>query len=93
MAIRAVVFDIGGVLEITPDLGVTGLWENRLGLRAGELSNRMHDVWAGGGIGTITEDDVHQAITDRLGSICQPGSSPPPAGSGCAPHPARIRQI
>ena len=35
MAIRAVVFDIGGVLEITPDLGVTGEWEARLGLSAG----------------------------------------------------------
>jgi hypothetical protein len=48
-------------------LGVTRLWEERLGLRAGELSQRMHDVWAGGSIGTITEDDVHQAITERLG--------------------------
>jgi putative hydrolase of the HAD superfamily len=27
----------------------------------------MHDVWAAGSIGTITEGDVHQAITDRLG--------------------------
>jgi hypothetical protein len=34
MAIRAVVFDIGGVLEITPDLGVTPMWETRLGLPA-----------------------------------------------------------
>ena len=67
MAIRAVVFDIGGVLEITPDLGVTELWETRLRLPAGELNQRMHDVWAGGGIGTMTEGDVHQAITDRLG--------------------------
>lgn len=67
MAIRAVVFDIGGVLEITPDLGVTHLWETRLGLPAGELDERMSDVWAGGSIGTITEDDVHQAIKDRLG--------------------------
>lgn len=54
-------------MEIAPDLGVTGLWETRLGLPAGELDVRMHDVWAGGSIGTITEDDVHQAITDRLG--------------------------
>ena len=27
MVIRAVVFDIGGVLEITPDLGVDRPWE------------------------------------------------------------------
>jgi hypothetical protein len=67
MAIRAVVFDIGGVLEITPDLGITQLWETRLGLPAGELNQRMHDAWAGGSIGTITEVEVHQAITDRLG--------------------------
>ena len=67
MAIRAVVFDIGGVLEITPDLGVTERWETRLRLPAGELGKRMHDAWAGGSIGTVTEDDVHQAITDRLG--------------------------
>ncbi len=67
MAIRAVVFDIGGVLEITPDLGLTERWETRLRLPAGELNQRMHDVWAAGSIGTITEGDVHQAITDRLG--------------------------
>ena len=29
MVIRAVVFDIGGVLEITPDLGVDRWWEIR----------------------------------------------------------------
>jgi len=67
MGIRAVVFDIGGVLEITPDLGVIPMWEARLGLLAGELSERMHDAFAGGSIGTITEDDVHQALRDRLG--------------------------
>jgi epoxide hydrolase-like predicted phosphatase len=67
MVIRAVVFDIGGVLEIDPDLGVVPIWESRLGLRAGELSERMRDAFAGGSIGTITEDDVHQALKDRLG--------------------------
>ena len=48
MVIRAVVFDIGGVLEITPDLGVDRLWETRLGLPAGEILERMRDVWRGG---------------------------------------------
>jgi epoxide hydrolase-like predicted phosphatase len=67
MVIRAVVFDIGGVLEITPDLGVIPMWESRLGLLAGELSERMHDAFVDGSIGTITEDDVHQALGDRLG--------------------------
>jgi putative hydrolase of the HAD superfamily len=67
MVICAVVFDIGGVLEIDPDLGVIPMWENRLGLPAGELNERMHDAWVGGSIGTISEDDVHQALRDRLG--------------------------
>ena len=67
MVIRAVVFDIGGVLEITPDLGVDRWWETRLGLPAGQMAERMHDVWLSGSLGTITLEDVHQAITDRLG--------------------------
>ena len=67
MGIRAVVFDIGGVLEITPDLGVTRQWEDRLGLPAGGLDERMRDAWVGGSLGTITLDDVHQALRDRLG--------------------------
>jgi epoxide hydrolase-like predicted phosphatase len=46
---------------------VTRLWETRLGLPAGELDERMRDTWVGGSLGTITEDDVHQAIGERLG--------------------------
>lgn len=67
MAIRAVVFDIGGVLEVTPDLGITQRWDARLGLPAGGLDERMHEAWVGGSIGTITEHDVHQAVRERLG--------------------------
>ena len=67
MSIQAVVFDIGGVLEVTPSLGVSETWESRLGLDPGEIDRRMHDVWQGGGIGTISEHDVHQAAAERLG--------------------------
>ncbi|MGD0062035.1 MAG: HAD family phosphatase [Streptosporangiaceae bacterium] len=67
MAIRAVVFDIGGVLEITPDLGTDRRWEERLGWPAGDMDRRMRDVWRDGSIGTITLADVHRAIGDRLG--------------------------
>jgi putative hydrolase of the HAD superfamily len=67
MVIRAVVFDIGGVLEQTPDLGVQQLWETRLGLPDGEILERMRDIWRGGSVGTITLDDVHEALRDRLG--------------------------
>jgi epoxide hydrolase-like predicted phosphatase len=67
MTIQAVVFDIGGVLEINRDLGVAGTWESRLGLAFGELNERMADVWRGGSIGAISEDDVRQAARERLG--------------------------
>ena len=67
MSIQAIVFDIGGVLEITPDLGVAGTWESRLGLAPGELNKRMGHAWLGGSIGAISEEDVHRAAAERLG--------------------------
>ncbi len=67
VAINAVVFDIGGVLEITPALGLGRKWETRLGLPDGALGERMRDVWLAGSIGTISEAQVYQALTDRLG--------------------------
>jgi epoxide hydrolase-like predicted phosphatase len=67
VAIRAVVFDIGGVLEITPYVGIDRQWEVRLDLPSGEIGERMGDVWADGALGAITLDDVHQAVRDRLG--------------------------
>ncbi|WP_130799117.1 HAD family hydrolase [Streptomyces otsuchiensis] len=65
--VRAVVFDIGGVLEFTPSLGVTDKWERRLGLPAGELNRRMWDIWQRGSVGALTEDAVHRALGERLG--------------------------
>jgi epoxide hydrolase-like predicted phosphatase len=67
MTIQAVVFDIGGVLEITPDLGWGPAWESRLGLAPGELGERMAAAWRGGSIGAVTEAEVRQAARDRLG--------------------------
>jgi hypothetical protein len=50
MSIQAVVFDIGGVLEITPDLGVSGTWESRLGLAPGELNKFVDNLFGGIGL-------------------------------------------
>lgn len=65
--LRAVLFDIGGVLEYTPPTGHTERWEAELGLEPGELDRRMMDVWRGGSLGTITEAEVHAAVAERLG--------------------------
>jgi epoxide hydrolase-like predicted phosphatase len=65
VGIRGVVFDIGGVLEITPSLGVQVAWARRLGLTPDELAARTRAVWQGGSIGTLTEAGVH----DQLGAL------------------------
>ncbi len=62
MTIRAIVFDIGGVLEYTPKLGIDQQWEQELGLKAGELHERLYEVWKGGSYGTMSEGDVHTNI-------------------------------
>ncbi|MET7422042.1 HAD-IA family hydrolase [Dactylosporangium sp. NPDC005555] len=41
-------------------------WEARLGLPPGTVRQRLADVWAGGAIGALTEQLVHQEIGDRL---------------------------
>jgi epoxide hydrolase-like predicted phosphatase len=65
--VRAVIVDIGGVLEYTPPTGHTAAWEAELGLEPGELDRRMMDIWRGGSLGTVTEDEVHWALVERLG--------------------------
>ena len=67
MPIRGIVFDIGGVLEITPDLGLTDKWEQRLQLQSGELNQRLQDVWRDGSLGFISESEVYGAVGERLG--------------------------
>lgn len=71
MAIRAVVFDIGGVLELDVielvDIGLDARWEQQLGLQPGELDQRMESVWLAGSLGECTEEYVHQEMGKRLG--------------------------
>jgi putative hydrolase of the HAD superfamily len=67
MAIRAVVFDIGGVLETTSRTGWAEQWEARLHLNPGELHERLMDVWKGGTVGTISEKEVKKRIGEIMG--------------------------
>ncbi|GAA5526319.1 HAD family phosphatase [Herpetosiphon gulosus] len=65
--IKAIVFDIGGVLEITPRTGWVERWEQQLGLAADSINQQLHDLWLGGSIGTISEQVVEAGIAERLG--------------------------
>jgi epoxide hydrolase-like predicted phosphatase len=62
MTIKAIVFDIGGVLEITPNLSTDAQWEKKLNLKENELYERLHEIWRGGTIGTISIQQVHENI-------------------------------
>jgi epoxide hydrolase-like predicted phosphatase len=60
MTIRAIILDIGGVLEITPDPQMTGLierWGRRLHLKPGDLAERLEWLGNSGTLGTCTEDE------------------------------------
>ena len=67
MTIRAAVFDIGGVLEITPRTGWVEKWETCLYLKPGELDERLMDVWRDGNSGTISEEEVEKSIGEIMG--------------------------
>ena len=66
MTIRVVVFDVGGVLEITPLTGWVERWEAQLRLQPGELDQRLTDVWRDGSLGNITEAEVERRIVELM---------------------------
>lgn len=55
MTIRAVVFDIGGILKITSDLRKTEKWEKLLNLQPGEFNERLREVWMAGSLGKCSD--------------------------------------
>lgn len=67
MGIRAVVFDIGNVLEADTESPLIGVWAGRIGLSAEEVDIRLGDLWAGGVIGTVTGAAIVTGTSDRLG--------------------------
>jgi len=67
MTIKAIVFDIGGVLEITPNLNTDAKWEQKLNLKPNELYQCLIEVWKAGSVGTISIQDVHTEIGRIMG--------------------------
>lgn len=67
MAIDAVIFDIGGVLEITPATSWDDRWAARLGLDRSDMISRLEPIWNAGEIGAISLDDIEQWATEALG--------------------------
>ena len=67
MPIRAVVFDIGGVLEITPKTGWTQKWSERLQLNLGEVFERLTKTGRDGELGTCSEAQWLEGLKEITG--------------------------
>jgi epoxide hydrolase-like predicted phosphatase len=67
MPIKAVVFDIGGVLEINPRTGWPALWATRLKLEPREFEQRLESIWGPGSIGALSLEEIERRTADALG--------------------------
>jgi len=68
MAIRAVIFDIGGVLLQQNERELAQEWEQRLKLRPGELNILLNKSGSGTAtVGKMSVHDVWQRLGERLG--------------------------
>ena len=66
LKIEAVVFDIGGVLEVNPDLGFRDKWESRLGLKPGSIDEQLAEVFKLGTVGKISESEAQADMQNIL---------------------------
>jgi putative hydrolase of the HAD superfamily len=67
MSIRAVVFDIGGVLEFTPSTGWVEQWEKRLNWDLGTVFNELDRIGLNGDLGPCTEMEWQAGLQTILG--------------------------
>lgn len=75
MPVRAVAFDIGGVLEVPTDTDLEGRWEQLLGLRPGEFFQRLRQSGLGrdANLGRCSEAEFARAL-GRLYGLEQPAT-------------------
>jgi putative hydrolase of the HAD superfamily len=63
----AVVFDIGGVLEFTPEHGVRAKWRHRLGMSQEAVDAVLADLEAAAVVGAVSEADWYAGVRRGLG--------------------------
>lgn len=67
MAFEAVIFDIGGVLEVNPATGWERRWAERLGLSVSALEQELESTWHEGRFGGITLSELERRTAAALG--------------------------
>ena len=67
MSVKAVLFDIGGVLNCSVDMRLRRKWERRLGLSQGQLAEIVfsHPVAQRATLGQATPDEVWRAVCEQ----------------------------
>jgi epoxide hydrolase-like predicted phosphatase len=65
--VKAVIFDIGGVLEWTPRTDWRERWAGRLGLSVDELERRLNEFWELGSVGAVTLPEIERLTAEALG--------------------------
>jgi putative hydrolase of the HAD superfamily len=66
MGVRAVIVDIGGVLEDTPVTGWIARWERRLGLESGGLAEIVSVIWKDGRVGQASLAEIEHRTATSL---------------------------
>ena len=69
MAIKAFIFDCGGVLLRNADLSPYQVWEQRLGLDSGKLENIIWngEAWKQAEVGQLTDAEFWACVGEQLG--------------------------
>ncbi len=65
--IEAALFDIGGVLEITPATDWEGRWAEELGLSRGDFERQLSPLWQPGATGAVSLADIEQQTAEQFG--------------------------
>jgi epoxide hydrolase-like predicted phosphatase len=63
---EAVIFDIGGVLELTPSTGWQRKWARSLGLREEDLRRRLTPLWRPGELGHSSLSEIERRTATEL---------------------------
>ncbi len=66
MSIEAVIFDIGGVLEVNPRTRWQERWAHRLHMDLDSFEQRLADIWAAGSVGQISLKEVERRVAIAL---------------------------
>lgn len=67
MTLRAVLFDIGGVLEMTPRTDWRDGWAARLGVTPGAFEEQVGAIWEPGSVGAASLEALERLTADAFG--------------------------